>query len=93
MEMMVWLALLFPAFLTGFACGHFMKSRGAWLVSGFLPWLGLLVCLLGTVYILPNEDKNASVWPVAQAVGSTTPVLMGLAGCFLARKLNRKFNL
>lgn len=88
--MLAWLLLLLPSFIVGVLCGLYInKQWGLWIAAA-LPWFGLLAALIYTEYFTPNENLDASMWPIAQLVGGTVAAIAGACGFILTKKLKRE---
>lgn len=85
--MTVWMMLLVPSALVGFLCAFYIKKKWAIFVAGLLPWLGVLVSLLYSVYVTPYEAMDASMWPVAQFFGGNMAAFAGVMGYVFTKKL------
>ena len=44
--MIAWVSILIPSILVGFICGYFIKHWIGVILSGGIPWFGLLAFLL-----------------------------------------------
>jgi len=75
----VWSCLLGGSIAVGWVCARsFTGLRGA-VLSGAIPWLLLLACLLVNEYLLPYAGGGASMWPIAQLLGGTIAAATGFA--------------
>ncbi len=76
---LVWSSVIVLPVIWGIFCAYTLKHRYAIFIAGFVPWLALLLCLLLTVYILPNENHDASMWLVVQLFAGTIMASLGIA--------------
>ncbi len=88
--MTVWAALLGGSALVGIFVALMIRKSWAIYVAGALPWTILLGAILYTEYVLPNDSNDASMWPIAQAVGGTIAAVVGVYAYTLARKVLEK---
>jgi hypothetical protein len=86
---LVWLGILVLSALIGSICGSVTKKTVAVVLSGAIPWFGLLSGLLYSEYFLPYQGGGASMWPVAQLFGGTVAAATGIGACrFFQSKKN-----
>ncbi len=85
--MTVWVALLGGSALVGVFVALMIRKPWAIYVAGALPWTILLCAILYTEYVLPNDARDASMWPIAQAVGGTIAAVVGV----YAYKMTQKY--
>lgn len=64
-----------------------MKGRLGIVLSGAIPWLGLLAGLLYQEYFVPYQGGGASMWPIAQLFGGTVAAVTGIGMYLLGKKL------
>ncbi len=76
--MSIWLILLVPSAVFGFLCAFFIKKKWAVFVAGLVPWFSVLAVLLYSVYVIPFEEMDASMWPVAQFFGGNAAAFSGV---------------
>lgn len=74
---LVWALILLPSIAWGCFCGYKLRSSYTPFLAAFVPWLGLLFCLIVSVYVLPNDSKDASMWLVAQLFGGSIMAVVG----------------
>lgn len=78
--LVAWSIILIPSAIWGFFCGLKIKSKYSKILSGAIPWLGLLTALLVTEYLSPYQGSDASMWPIAQLFAGTIMAVVGV--CF-----------
>lgn len=83
----VWLFLLVPSLVFGFLCAIFIKKKWAIFISGLVPWFSVLAALLYSVYVIPYEAMDASMWPVAQFFGGNAAAFAGVMTYVLVTNL------
>ena len=85
--MTVWMMLLVPSALIGLLCALLIKKKWAIFLAGLVPWMGVLLSLLYSVYVVPYEAMDASMWPVAQFFGGNMAAFAGVMGYVFTKKL------
>ena len=88
--MAIWLILIGGSVLIGFLVALIVQTWWAIYLAAALPWFGMLAALLVTVYFLPNEDADASMWLIAQLTGGTVAALVGIFSFKLSEYLLRR---
>jgi|MEHZ01.4.fsa_nt_MEHZ011172423.1_25 hypothetical protein len=83
----VWLIVLVPSAVFGILCTIFIKKKWAIFVSGLVPWFSVLAALLYSVYVVPYEAMDASMWPVAQFFGGNAAAFAGVMSYLLGTNL------
>ncbi len=86
-EVQAWITIIAPSILTGLILANFIKERIGIILSGLIPWLGLLMALLYQEYFIPYQGGGASMWPIAQLFGGTAAAIASVAAYILGRKL------
>lgn len=76
--------------MIGFLVALIVKSRWAVCLAGAIPWFGLLAALVITVYFLPNNEADASMWLIAQLFGGTVAAAIGIVSFKLSQHLLRR---
>lgn len=90
--MTVWMVLLIPSVLIGVLCAFLIKKKWGIFVAGLVPWLGVLIALLCSVYLAPYDELDASMWPVAQFFGGNMAAFAGVMAYVFTKKLVIKEN-
>ncbi len=75
--MYVWLGLIGGSALVGCLVALTVKHHLAIYLAAGLPWVLLLCALVYSVYFLPYDAPDASMWIVAQAIGGTVAAIVG----------------
>lgn len=83
----IWSIILIPSVVWGVFCAYKIKSKYAKFLAGAVPWLALLIALLFSVYYLPYDEVDASMWPIAQLFAGTIMAVVGVYSYKYARKL------
>ena len=89
-EAQAWLTIIVPSLLTGLLLALFFRGRIGLILSGLLPWLGLLVMLLYQEYFVPYQGGGASMWPIAQLFGGTVAAAIGVMAYTVGSKAFRR---
>lgn len=76
--MYIWLMVILPSAVFGGLCAQFIRRKWAVLVAGLVPWSGLLCVLLYSVYLVPTERMDASMWPIALFFGGNVAAFAGV---------------
>lgn len=76
--LLIWLVILLPSAGWGLFCAYKIQSKHAKLIAGAVPWTVLLIALLFSVYYLPYEEVDASMWPIAQLFAGTIMAVVGV---------------
>ena len=88
--LLIWSVVLLPLVAWGLFCAYKIKARFAKFIAGFIPWVALLIALLYSVYYLPYEETDASMWLIAQAFAGTIMAVVGVYsykyGCKLFKR-------
>ena len=83
--MLVWALLLGLSALCGALSAILIKKSWAIYVAGAVPWFGLLLALLYSVYLTPYTGGGASMWPIAQLFGGSIAAFSGVVGFKMTR--------
>lgn len=78
--MNLWMALLIPSAVFGAICALVTRNKLGMLIAGLLPWMCVLAALLYSVYVVPFEAMDASMWPIAQFFGGNAAAFSGVMG-------------
>ena len=89
-ETQAWTILIILSISTGGLFAYYIKGRFGAILSGLIPWLGLLASLLYQEYFVPYQGGGASMWPIAQLFGGTLAAALGAAAYFLTIKVFNK---
>ena len=84
--MLTWLALLGLSGLSGLLTALLLEKPWAIYVAAAVPWFGLLLAILFTVYFTPYAGGGATMWPIAQLFGGTIAATTGVLVFLVARK-------
>lgn len=76
--LLIWSIILLPSVAWGLFCAYKIKSKHAKFIAGAVPWITLLIALLFSVYYLPYEEVDASMWPIAQLFAGTIMAVVGV---------------
>ena len=74
------MALLIPSAFFGAITALFIRNKLGMLIAGLLPWLCVLAALLYSVYVVPYEAMDASMWPIALFFGGNAAAFAGVMG-------------
>ncbi len=88
--MLTWLLLLGLSGLSGLLTALLIEKPWAIYLAGAVPWFGLLLAILYTVYFTPYAGGGATMWPIAQLFGGTIAAATGVVVFLLARKSKHK---
>ena len=88
--MAIWLILIGGSALIGFFVALIVKTWWAVYLAAAIPWFGLLGALVFTVYVLADDNPDASMWLIAQFVGGTVAALVGIVSFKLTKHLLRR---
>jgi hypothetical protein len=86
-EIQAWITIIAPSILTGLLLANFIKGRIGIILSGLIPWLGLLMALLYQEYFIPYQGGGASMWPIVQFFGGTVAAITGVTAYLFGSKL------
>ena len=85
--MLVWLYIIIPSIIIGAVVAIMSKGRLSFILSAFLPWVGVLCFLLYYEYFVPYQGGGASMWPIALLFAGTIAAIIGVFSCIITKLL------
>lgn len=76
--MLIWMILTGGSALIGATVALFSRHSWSIYLAGAIPWSILLVALVYTVYFVPSDAPDASMWIIAQLIGGTVAAAFGV---------------
>lgn len=88
--MLTWITLIVLSALAGAFCAAFFTGMRGVVMSGAVPWLGLLAWQLYNEYFAPYRGGGASMWIIGQIFAGTIAAAVGIVAYLVCRSfINR----